>query len=201
MLKQVEKILSIMRQSIEDWHENLCPVPNPYKEGSFEYLIYKKNHIDTIQWHIEDEIRRTDLPDVEIVRLKRQIDSLNQERTDTVEILDDYIYNFFKNVERQPDAKMNSETPAWLLDRMSILELKIYHMQEQTERKDVSDEHINSCSQKLNILLEQRKDLSTCYKELIEDLSTGKKYMKVYRQMKMYNDKNLNPALYKKTIS
>ncbi|MCX7997621.1 MAG: DUF4254 domain-containing protein [Leptospiraceae bacterium] len=196
MLPKIEKILSIMRQSIEDWHIDQHPVENPYREGSFEYIIYKKNQIDTIQWHVEDEIRRPDLPDSELVLLKRRIDSLNQERTDTVEILDDWFYNYFKSVPKQTDARMNSETPAWLLDRMSILELKIYHMKEQTERRDVSDEHIQMCSKKLDILLEQRDDLSKCFTELIEDLQTGKKFMKVYRQMKMYNDKNLNPALY-----
>lgn len=196
MLPKIEKILSIMRQSIEDWHLNQSSVENPYREGSFEYIIYKKNQIDTIQWHVEDEIRRPDLPDSELVLLKRRIDSLNQERTDTVEVLDDWFYNYFKSVPKQADARMNSETPAWLLDRMSILELKIYHMKEQTERRDVSDEHIQMCSKKLDILLEQREDLSKCFTELIEDLQTGKKFMKVYRQMKMYNDKNLNPALY-----
>jgi hypothetical protein len=196
MLPKVEKILSIMQQSIEDWHVNQSPVSNPYREGSFEYLIYKKNHVDTIQWHVEDEIRRPDLPAQELVALKRSIDSLNQERTDTVEILDDLIFNQFKNVDRYADAKMNSETPAWLLDRMSILELKIFHMQEQVERKDATDEHIDKCSQKLSILLEQRQDLKTCYSDLIEDLQLGRKFMKVYRQMKMYNDRTLNPSLY-----
>lgn len=198
MLPKVEKILSIMQQSIEDWHVSQAPVPNPYREGSFEYLIYKKNHIDTIQWHVEDEIRRPDLPDVELVGLKRRIDSLNQERTDTVEILDDLIYNHFKTVDRYPEARMNSETPAWLLDRMSILELKIFHMKEQVERKDVSDEHLDKCSIKLNTLLDQRQDLKVCYTDLMDDLAAGRKYMKVYRQMKMYNDRNLNPSLYEK---
>lgn len=114
-----------------------------------------------------------------------------------MEILDDWFYNYFKSVPKEPNARMNSETPAWLLDRMSILELKIYHMKEQTERRDVSDDHIQACSKKLDILLEQRNDLSKCFTELIEDLQSGRKFLKVYRQMKMYNDKNLNPALYK----
>ncbi|HRG76405.1 MAG TPA: DUF4254 domain-containing protein, partial [Leptospiraceae bacterium] len=154
------------------------------------------NHIDTIQWHVEDEIRRADIADSEIAKLKRQIDALNQERTNLVEVLDDYFLNLYKTVTIESGARLNSETPAWLIDRMSILELKIYHMQEQTERKDADESHINQCKAKLAILLEQRKDLSTCLTELLEDLQEGKKFMKVYRQMKMYNDKNLNPALY-----
>lgn len=199
MLLKPEKLISIMQQSIEDWHVSLAPASNPYREGGIEYLVYKKNQIDTIQWHVEDEIRRPDLPAEELVLLKRRIDSLNQERTDTVEILDEQIYHTFKSIEKQESAKMNSETPAWLLDRMSILELKIYHMKEQTERKDASDEHLNLCHKKLRVLLEQREDLRVCFADLIEDLSSGKKFMKLYKQMKMYNDRNLNPALYSKT--
>jgi hypothetical protein len=198
MLLKTEKLISIMQQSIEDWHANLAPAPNPYPEGGMDYLIYKKNQIDTIQWHIEDEIRRPDLPAEELVLLKRRIDSLNQDRTDTVEILDELIFHTFKSVERQENARMNSETPAWLLDRMSILELKIYHMKEQTVRKDASEDHLNLCHKKLQILLEQREDLRICFTELIEDLRSGKKYMKLYKQMKMYNDRNLNPSLYNK---
>ena len=160
------------------------------------HILYSKNHIDTIQWHVEDEIRRADIPDSDIAKLKRQIDALNQERTNLVEVLDDYFLNLYKSVSLKPNARMNSETPAWLIDRMSILELKIYHMKEQTERTDVDKSHINQCKTKLEILLEQRKDMSNCLLELLNDLRDGNKYMKVYRQMKMYNDKNLNPSLY-----
>ena len=145
---------------------------------------------------MEDEIRRADIPDSDIAKLKRQIDALNQERTNLVEVLDDYFLNLYKSVSLKPNARMNSETPAWLIDRMSILELKIYHMKEQTERTDVDQSHINQCKTKLEILLEQRKDMSNCLLELLNDLRDGNKYMKVYRQMKMYNDKNLNPSLY-----
>lgn len=159
-------------------------------------ILYSKNQIDTIQWHVEDEIRRLDIPDSEIANLKRKIDALNQERTNLVEVLDDFFFNKYKDNTLDSNSKMNSETPAWLIDRMSILELKIYHMQEQTERNDVDDTHREQCKEKLHILLEQRKDLSNCLLELLNDLETGKKYMKVYRQMKMYNDKNLNPSLY-----
>jgi hypothetical protein len=136
------------------------------------------------------------LPASDLVKLKREIDKLNQERTDTVEILDDLIYSYYKDTPKTSSARMNSETPAWLLDRMSILELKIYHMEEQVNRNDTSPEHKNKCAEKLNILLEQRSDLQNCFNDLTDDLSSGKKYMKVYRQMKMYNDEKLNPSLY-----
>ena len=189
-------VLSIFQKSISDWHINLSPSTNPYAKDSMEYILYSKNQIDTIQWHVEDEIRRADIPDSDIAKLKRQIDALNQERTNLVEVLDDYFFNLYKSVKVKPNARMNSETPAWLIDRMSILELKIYHMKEQTERKDADETHINQCKNKLNILLEQRIDLFKCLSELLEDLNSGEKFMKVYRQMKMYNDKNLNPALY-----
>ena len=196
-LPDSDKIIDVMRQSVVDWHRNESPSENPYTEGSFEFTIYKKNQIDTIQWHVEDEIRRPDLPDAELVRYKRKIDSLNQERTDIVEILDDLFFNLYKDTPRSKDARMNSETPAWLLDRMSILELKIYHMDEQTKRDDVDESHKKTCASKLEILLDQRKDLQKCFVEFVDDLSKGLKFMKVYRQMKMYNDKKLNPSLYK----
>ena len=197
MIPDILQITNAMKASIQDWHKVSNPSQNPFQEGEFLYLIYKKNQIDTIQWHVEDEIRRPDLPPSELVKLKREIDKLNQERTDTVEIIDDLIYSIYKDVIKISSAKMNSETPAWLLDRMSILELKIYHMEEQVNRLDTTPEHKNKCIEKLNILLEQRSDLQGCFKELTDDLSSGKKFMKVYRQMKMYNDEKLNPSLYK----
>jgi hypothetical protein len=196
MIPDIQEITNAMKSSIQDWHKESLPSQNPFKEGEFLYLVYKKNQIDTIQWHIEDEIRRPDLPPSELVTFKRDIDKLNQERTDTVEILDDLIYSIYKDVPKISSAKMNSETPAWLLDRMSILELKIYHMEEQVNRSDTSPEHKNKCKEKWNILLEQRLDLQNCFRELTDDLSSGKKFMKVYRQMKMYNDEKLNPSLY-----
>ncbi|TGK56800.1 DUF4254 domain-containing protein [Leptospira wolffii] len=192
------QVVGIFKKSVEDWHKEEKASPNPYPESSDESLFYKKNQIDTIQWHVEDEIRRPDLPDSELVQFKRKIDALNQERTDLVEQIDDRISAQFATVERKPNARMNSETPAWLIDRMSILELKIYHMDEQTLRKDVGPEHIETCKRKLAVLLEQRKDLSVCLDELLDDLSKGDKFYKVYRQMKMYNDKSLNPSLYTK---
>lgn len=192
-----EKFTKIFRESIEDWHKNQ-ESNNPYIGDSLEFILYNKNQIDTIQWHVEDEIRRIDILDKEIASLKRKIDSLNQQRTDLVEKLDDIFLNQFQLVVQTKDSRMNSETPAWLVDRMSILELKIYHMEEQTQRTDVSEEHRNTCANKLKVLLEQRADMILCMNQLIEDLTLGKKYMKVYRQMKMYNDKSLNPSLYKK---
>lgn len=191
-----EDVLQVFQKSIQDWHSHLAPTNNPFEKDFMNHILYSKNHIDTIQWHVEDEIRRADIPDSDIAKLKRQIDALNQERTNLVEVLDDYFLNLYKSVSLKPNARMNSETPAWLIDRMSILELKIYHMKEQTERTDVDQSHINQCKTKLEILLEQRKDMSNCLLELLNDLRDGNKYMKVYRQMKMYNDKNLNPSLY-----
>ncbi|WP_367899023.1 DUF4254 domain-containing protein [Leptospira sp. WS58.C1] len=192
------KVVEIFKNSVSDWHKEESHSANPFPPSSLEFLFYQKNQIDTIQWHVEDEIRRPDLPDKDLVQFKRRIDALNQERTDLVEQIDDQISAMFKSVEKKPNARMNSETPAWLIDRMSILELKIYHMKEQTERKDVSPEHIQTCQNKLNVLLEQRADLSKCLDELLDDLAKGDKFYKVYRQMKMYNDKNLNPSLYTK---
>ncbi|MCC6274373.1 MAG: DUF4254 domain-containing protein [Leptospiraceae bacterium] len=191
-------VIQIFQNSVIAWHENESEASNPFPDGTLEFKLFKKNQIDTIQWHVEDEIRRPDIPDKEIVNLKRKIDKLNQERTDTVEWLDDYLVKEFESVPRKQNAKMNSETPAWLIDRMSILELKIYHMNEETKRKDVSDSHIQACQKKLDVLMDQRKDMSGCLNDLFQDLSNGVKYIKVYRQMKMYNDQNLNPALYKK---
>ncbi|TGJ99218.1 DUF4254 domain-containing protein [Leptospira semungkisensis] len=198
MMLDSATVVEIFKKSVQDWHKAEATSTNPHPDSSLEFLFYKKNQIDTIQWHVEDEIRRPDLPDSELVKFKRKIDALNQERTDLVEQIDDRISAMFQSVVRKPNARMNSETPAWLIDRMSILELKIYHMDEQTRRTDVSQEHINTCKNKLSVLLEQRKDLALCLDELMDDLSKGDKFYKVYRQMKMYNDKNLNPSLYTK---
>jgi hypothetical protein len=194
------KTIEVYQHSIADWHKNSSSLPNPYPENSLENLLYRKNQVDTIQWHEEDEIRRPDLPDTNLVKIKRNIDRLNQERTDLVEIIDDYIFNLYKDTIRGSHARMNSETPAWLIDRMSILELKIFHMEEQTLRTDASDQHILNCKNKLKVLLEQRHDMSQCLDELLDDIKTGKRFFKVYRQMKMYNDATLNPSLYNKTL-
>ncbi|HEY9007602.1 DUF4254 domain-containing protein [Ohtaekwangia sp.] len=189
----------IFQQSIDDYHVHDhvdTPVKNPFSPGSFEYLLYTKNWIDTVQWHLEDIIRLPEINPVEGIQIKRRIDKSNQDRTDMVEQIDDYFLEQFKNAVPKPGARINSETPAWLLDRMSILMLKIYHMKEQTERTDASAEHIAKCQSKLSILMEQKTDMQLAFDELIEDIGQGNRRFKVYRQMKMYNDASLNPMLY-----
>lgn len=189
----------IFQQSIVDYHVHDhvdTPVKNPFATGSFEYLLYLKNWIDTVQWHLEDIIRLPEINPTEALQIKRRIDKSNQDRTDTVEKMDDYFMEQFKNVTPKATAKINSETPAWLLDRMSILMLKIYHMKEQTERTDASAEHIAKCQAKLSVLLEQKEDMQLAFDQLMEDIKSGDRKMKVYRQMKMYNDASLNPMLY-----
>ncbi len=191
----------IFRQSIADYHQTDhvdAPLTNPYPAGSIEYLLYLKNWIDTVQWHLEDIIRSPDILAGNLVAIKRRIDASNQDRTDTVEKIDDWFLDSFKDAPRQPAARMNSETPAWLLDRMSILQLKIYHFREQAGRQDASETHAEKARQKLAVLLEQESDLATCFDELAHDIGNGSRYVKVYRQMKMYNDPTLNPVLYGK---
>jgi hypothetical protein len=189
----------IFDQSIQDYHVHDhvdTPVTNPYPAGSFEFLLYAKNWIDTVQWHLEDIIRLPDINPTEGIQIKRRIDKSNQDRTDMVEKVDDYFLEQFKNVVPKSGARINSETPAWLLDRMSILMLKIYHMKEQTERKDASAEHIAKTQAKLAVLTEQKTDMQLAFDELMEDIGNGNRRFKVYRQMKMYNDASLNPMLY-----
>jgi len=189
------------QQSIDDYHvlDHVdTPVKSPFPPENFENLLYLKNWIDTVQWHLEDIIRLPSINPTEALKIKRRIDKSNQERTDMVEKMDDYFLDQFKHVEPKPAAKINSETPAWLLDRMSILLLKIYHMKEQTERKDVSEEHLAKCQAKLAILSEQKTDMQMAFDQLMEDILYGERKMKVYRQMKMYNDATLNPMLYQK---
>jgi hypothetical protein len=189
----------VFQRSIEDYHihdDVDAPIKNPFPQNTFEYLLYLKNWIDTVQWHLEDIIRLPDIDPAEGIRIKRRIDSSNQERTDTVERIDDYFLDQFRNIAPKHGARINSETPAWLLDRMSILMLKIFHMKEQTLRKDADEEHLAKCRAKLHILLEQQEDMEQAYNELIEDFRNGDRRFKVYRQMKMYNDASLNPMLY-----
>ena len=172
------------------------PIANPYVKGSIEYLLYLKNWIDTVQWHLEDLIRDPKIDPVAALELKRRIDRSNQERTDMVEYIDSYFLDKFKDVKVAADAKINTESPAWAIDRLSILALKVYHMAQETKRTDVSDKHIQECQRKLDVLLQQQQDLTTAIEELLEDMAAGRKYMKVYKQMKMYNDPELNPVLY-----
>jgi hypothetical protein len=190
---------AIFQQSILDYHVKDhvdTPISNPHSDGSFKSLLYLKNWIDTVQWHLEDIIRLPDINPTEALAIKRRIDKSNQDRTDTVEKIDDYFMEQFASVQYTQSAKINSETPAWLLDRMSILMLKIYHMKEQTERTDANEEHLRKCQQKLKILLEQKDDMQMAFDQLMEDIGNGERRMKVYRQMKMYNDSSLNPMLY-----
>ncbi|MCK0130275.1 DUF4254 domain-containing protein [Flavobacteriaceae bacterium F08102] len=171
---------------------------NPYPSDELAHLLYKKCWIDTVQWHYEDIIRLPDIDPVEALTLKRKIDASNQVRTDMVEYIDSYFLHKFKDIKPNEDARINTESPAWAIDRLSILALKIYHMREEATRDSATAEHRNACQQKLNVLLEQRNDLTLAIDDLLEDIQAGKKYMKVYKQMKMYNDDELNPMLYAK---
>jgi hypothetical protein len=191
----------IFQHSVEEYHlsDNVdADLINPYSSTSFEHLLYKKNWIDTVQWHLEDIIREPSIDPETALKIKRRIDASNQERTDMVEYIDSYFLKQYSEIERLPGAKFNTESPAWAIDRLSILVLKIYHMQKEAERSEASEVHRNSCKQKLEILLQQQKDLSTAIDELLEEIAAGKKFMKVYKQMKMYNDPSLNPVLYAK---
>ena len=175
-----------------------APMNNPYELKSIEYYLYLKNWIDAVQWQFEDIIRDPQIDPVEALKLKRRIDKSNQDRTDLVELIDSYFLDKYKEVLALPDATINTESPAWAIDRLSILALKIYHMQQEVERTDTTKEHHDQCQVKLAILLEQKKDLSTAIDQLLADIEAGRKYMKVYKQMKMYNDPALNPVLYAK---
>ena len=192
------KANAIFEESINNYHvldEVDQPFNNTYESGSIEHLLYRKNWIDTVQWHYEDIIRDPNIEPVAALKLKRQIDASNQDRTDLVEYIDSYFLDKYNEVEILESAGIYTESPAWAIDRLSILALKIYHMQEEVNRKDATEEHIQTCAKKLEILLEQKKDLSAAIDELLEDISKGKKFMKVYKQMKMYNDDELNPVL------
>ena len=203
-IKISKKAIKIFEKAVNDYHvyDDITRNPNnPFENKSFEHLLYEKNWIDTVQWHYEDIIRDPDIDPSEGMKLKRLIDSSNQNRTEMVEYIDSYFLNLYSNVTTRENAKVNTESPAWAIDRLSILILKIYHMEEESNRKDVSDDHRNNCQKKLNVLVEQREDLSESIDQLLMDLSSGEKKMRVYKQMKMYNDESLNPVLYKKDDS
>ena len=203
-IKISKKAIKIFEKSVNDYHvyDDITRNPNnPFENKSFEHLLYEKNWIDTVQWHYEDIIRDPDIDPSEGMKLKRLIDSSNQNRTEMVEYIDSYFLNLYSSVTTKENAKVNTESPAWAIDRLSILILKIYHMEEESNRKDVSEDHRNNCQKKLNVLIEQREDLSESIDQLLIDLSTGIKKMRVYKQMKMYNDESLNPVLYKKDDS
>lgn len=193
------KSWTIFEQSIADYHKHDdvdTPIANPYETRTIEYYLYLKNWIDTVQWHLEDIIRDPQIDPVEALKIKRRIDKSNQDRTDLVELIDSYFLDQYKDLKPADNATINTESPAWAMDRYSILALKIYHMKEQVDRDDSTPEHKAQCQKKLDTLLEQKKDLATAIDQLIDDISAGRKYMKVYKQMKMYNDPNLNPVLY-----
>ncbi|MGE6397994.1 DUF4254 domain-containing protein [Chryseobacterium scophthalmum] len=188
-------------QSIEDYHvldSVETPVTNPFETDSLERILYAKNWIDTVQWHLEDIIRDENIDPVEALQLKRTIDSSNQKRTDLVEFIDNWFLDKYKNITPKSDAKINTETPAWAVDRLSILALKVYHMSLEANRESASEEHRQNCQAKLDVLLTQKEDLSTSIIQLLTDIENGDVKMKVYKQMKMYNDESLNPILYQK---
>ena len=190
----------IFEKSIKDYHvyDTIeTEIKNPYNKDQFEYLLYQKNWIDTVQWHLEDIIRDPEIEPTEALKIKRVIDASNQKRTDLVEFIDGYFLNKYQNIKPNKNATLNSETVAWALDRLSILALKIFHMSEEANRESAEQSHKTNCKNKLDILNEQKIDLSTAINQLIEDIEKGNKYMKTYKLMKMYNDEELNPVLYK----
>lgn len=194
-----EKANKIFKKAIDIYHEKdtiYQSYDSPYPPDTLECLLFEKAWIDTVQWHIEDEIRDPKVTPEQALKWKREIDKSNQNRTDTVEKIDSYFLEKYKDIQPLDTARINTESPAWAIDRLSILALKIYHMEIEANREDSDDTHREACALKLSVLLEQQKDLSQSIDELLEDIESGKKYMKVYRQMKMYNDPKLNPVLY-----
>ena len=192
---------NIFRSCVEDYHltdDVDVQQKNPYGDDTLENLLYTKNWIDTVQWHLEDIIREPSIDPVLALQIKRRIDRSNQERTDLVEQVDNYFLHQYAGVKQQPGCTINTESPAWAIDRLSILALKIYHMQQEADRKEATEQHRKLCAAKLSVLLEQQTDLSNAIDELLKEIESGRKMMKVYRQMKMYNDPTLNPVLYGK---
>jgi hypothetical protein len=188
----------IFEKSIEKYHikdDVYQSFNNPYPQHEISHLLYRKNWIDTVQWHYEDIIRDPGIDPAEALDLKRKIDASNQDRTDLVEYIDSYFLKKYRAVEIEKNATINTESPAWAIDRLSILALKIYHMAEETNRADAGAAHLEKCREKLLVLREQKKDLSVAIDQLLADIEAGRKYMKVYKQMKMYNDETLNPIL------
>ncbi|ODT35462.1 MAG: hypothetical protein ABS67_01750 [Niabella sp. SCN 42-15] len=201
---EVAKCIEIFQESINAYHvvDNVdTEIQNPYPKDTLEHLMYLKNWVDTVQWHLEDIIRDPQIEPVAALKLKRRIDASNQHRTDLVEFIDSWLLQYYSDVKPLPEAVFNTESPAWAIDRLSILELKIYHMQQEVMRPEASAEHKEKCQAKLDVLLTQREDLSTAIQQLLADIVSGKKYMKVYKQMKMYNDESLNPVLYQQKKS
>ena len=197
----VEQCNRIFASAVKDYHRTDdvdAPIHNPYEEGSIEHDLYLKNWIDVVQWHLEDIIRDPDIAPSAALAVKRRIDRSNQDRTDLVERIDSYFWELFHEIKPQPDARINTESPAWAVDRLSILHVKLWHMQEQVDRTDVSAEQHDKCVKKMAVLREQLSDMTTAISQLLADYEAGTRIMKVYRQMKMYNDPTLNPVLYGK---
>lgn len=198
---KAENCIDIFEKAINNYHiadDVYQTFNNPFESGTIENTMYLKSWIDTVQWHYEDIIRDPNIQPDDGMVMKRKIDKSNQHRTDVVEQLDDYYISIFKDVATNSDAKLNTESPGWVVDRISILCLKIYHMQEQVDRTETDKNHKQQCLNKLNILLEQKEDISQSFNDLLDEVKKGVKQIKVYRQMKMYNDDTLNPVLYKK---
>ncbi len=196
---ETETYWRVFNEAINDYHkaDNVdAPLHNPYPANAIEHLMYRKNWIDTVQWHLEDIIRDPQIDPVKALSIKRRIDASNQERTDMVEYIDSYFLDKYKDVKVNPGARINTESPAWAIDRLSILALKIYHMGIEAARADADKAHKDACAKKLAVLNEQHDDLSLAIQQLLADIEAGEKYMKVYKQMKMYNDPSLNPVLY-----
>lgn len=192
---------AIFDRATQDYHQKddvHAQITNPFQAETIDAYLYEKNWIDVVQWHLEDIIRDPEIEPQKAVEIKRWIDRSNQERTDLVEKIDSYFLYRFQDVKPLANATINTESPAWALDRLSILAVKIYHMHQEANRTDASKEHLNACRAKLDVLLEQREDLSAAIDQLLTDIAEGRKYMKVYKQMKMYNDPALNPVLYAK---
>ncbi len=202
MMNFTELAWKIFNESIDNYHitdDVDAPENNPYEKGTLEWLLYGKNWIDTVQWHLEDIIRDENINPDEALKLKRRIDASNQKRTDLVEYIDSWFFTQFSEITPNADAKINTETPAWAVDRLSILALKVYHMAAEANRESASEEHRANCQKKLDTLLEQHEDLTTSITYLLDDIKNGTIKMKLYKQMKMYNDESLNPILYQKS--
>ena len=194
------QFFEVFEKSIFDYHvyDSIEQEPkNPYSKEDFKFLLYQKNWIDTVQWHLEDIIRDPEIHPKEALKIKRIIDASNQKRTDLVEFIDGHFLQKYKNVKVFDTATINTETIAWAIDRLSILALKIFHMREEANRESAEEKHKLNCQSKLDVLMDQKKDLCEAIDQLIQDIEEGKKYIKVYKQMKMYNDEDLNPVLYK----
>lgn len=194
-----ERAWKVFEQSIQDYHinDNVDEIEkNPYEKSSLEQILYSKNWIDTVQWHLEDIIRDENIEPVKALEIKRRIDASNQKRTDLVEFIDSWFLHQYQNIEPNADARINTETPAWAVDRLSILALKVYHMEIEATRETATAEHQQKCQTKLNVLLEQKRDLSLAIDQLLENIENGSVRIKTYKQMKMYNDEELNPILY-----